>query len=145
MTAQNCSNCKYELLNATVEPCVSCLDPGLDGLYRNWQPPLTGGRAAAVVIDDVPKHVIPDETTQHALRYCHDQPSTQHMKSTLELVCEATEPAFITDSIDEIHQTLSALKAIIARMLCRQPLSVQLEILGLQETYQAIKEGTENG
>ena len=128
----NCNTCKYLLLPADCAPCNSCVAL-MPGKFTNWTHPFEA---------DAPKHVIPGIDTKFPVRYeiAADKPIRQ--KSTLDLVQEATtygDPVTGHTALIAIEN----LQTIIARMICRKPVSVQLELLGLDK-YTATKEGTEN-
>lgn len=123
---EGCHKCMFEALNVADEPCVECFDSTTQR-YVHFVPA-------------VPKYVIPDENTVHQLHTCW---GTIHNISTLQLTQKTIKTnSNFHDPHGELRMQVQNIAGILARMICKLPVSVQLELLKLP--YIATKEGTEN-
>ena len=123
---EECHKCAFEAVNVADKPCVECFDSTTQR-FVNFVPA-------------VPKYVIPDENTVHPLHYIW---GTTTSMSTLQLTQEAVKAGSnFRDPHDELRMQVQNITGILARMICKLPVSVQLELLKLP--YIATKEGTEN-
>lgn len=92
-----------------------------------------------------PKFEIPTIYTQRELVMDKGEPyARQITKSTLELIQDACSPTESEGALEQLAFKIGRLQEIIARMICRQPVSLQLEITGQDSWLSALKEGTEN-